>query len=147
MVESEEELKCLLMKVKEENQKVGLKLNIQKTKIMASGPITSWEIDGETVSMITLCKWTRQLSLFIRDKLRKMLSSLIYIFYLVVWLGSVQEKKLFFFVVVVFNLIIKSCLIVCMIIVPKPNSEINILSIYDISTLKKTLLVFTQLGS
>ena len=49
MVESEEELKCLLMKVKEESEKVGLKLNIQKMKIMASGPITSWEIDGETV--------------------------------------------------------------------------------------------------
>ena len=49
MAESEEELKSLLMKVKEENEKVGLKLNIQKTKIMASGPITSWEIDGETV--------------------------------------------------------------------------------------------------
>ena len=48
MAESEEELKCLLMKVKEENEKVGLKLNIQKRKIMASGPITSWEIDGET---------------------------------------------------------------------------------------------------
>ena len=48
--ESEEELKSLLMKVKEENEKVGLKLNIQKTKIMASGPITPWEIDGETVS-------------------------------------------------------------------------------------------------
>ena len=48
MAESEEELKCLLMKVKEEGEKVGLKLNIQKTKIMASGPITSWEIDGET---------------------------------------------------------------------------------------------------
>ena len=50
MAESEEELKGLLMKVKEESEKVGLKLNIQKTKIMASGPITSWEIDGETVS-------------------------------------------------------------------------------------------------
>jgi len=50
MVESEEKLKSLLMKVKEESKKVGLKLNIQKTKIMASGPITSWEIDGETVS-------------------------------------------------------------------------------------------------
>ena len=50
MAESEEELKSLLMKVKEESGKVGLKLNIQKTKIMASGPITSWEIDGETVS-------------------------------------------------------------------------------------------------
>ena len=50
MVESEEELQSLLMKVKEEGEKVGLKLNIQKTKIMASGPITSWEIDGETVS-------------------------------------------------------------------------------------------------
>ena len=50
MTESEEELKSLLMKVKEESEKVGLKLNIQKTKIMASGPINSWEIDGETVS-------------------------------------------------------------------------------------------------
>ena len=50
MAESEEELKSLLMKVKEESEKFGLKLNIQKTKIMASGPITSWEIDGETVS-------------------------------------------------------------------------------------------------
>ena len=50
MAESEEELKRLLMKVKEESEKVGLKLNIQKMKIMASGPITSWEIDGETVS-------------------------------------------------------------------------------------------------
>ena len=49
MAESEEELQSLLMKVKEESEKVGLKLNIQKTKIMASGPITSWEIDGETV--------------------------------------------------------------------------------------------------
>jgi len=49
MAESEEELKSLLIKVKEESEKVGLKLNIQKTKIMASGPITSWEIDGETV--------------------------------------------------------------------------------------------------
>ena len=50
MAESEEELKSLFMKVKEETEKVGLKLNIQKTKIMASGPITSWEIDGERVS-------------------------------------------------------------------------------------------------
>ena len=50
MAESEEELKSLLMKVKEESEKIGLKLNLQKTKIMASGPITSWEIDGETVS-------------------------------------------------------------------------------------------------
>ena len=50
MAESEEELKSLLLKVKEESEKVGLKLNIQKTKIMASGPITSWEIDGEIVS-------------------------------------------------------------------------------------------------
>ena len=49
MAENEEELKSLLMKVKEESEKVGLKLNIQKTKIMASGPITAWEIDGETV--------------------------------------------------------------------------------------------------
>ena len=52
MVESEEELKSLLMKVKEVSEKVGLKLNIQKTKIMASGPITSWEIDGETVGTV-----------------------------------------------------------------------------------------------
>ena len=53
MAESEEELKSLLMKVKEESENVGLKLNIQKTKIMASGPITSWEIDGETVEMVS----------------------------------------------------------------------------------------------
>ena len=53
MAESEEELKSLLMKVKEENEKVGLKHNIQKTKIMASGPITSWQIDGETVATVT----------------------------------------------------------------------------------------------
>ena len=53
MAESEEELKILLMKVKEENEKVGLKLNIQKTKIMASSPITSWEIDGETVESVS----------------------------------------------------------------------------------------------
>ena len=52
MTESEEELKSLLMKVKEENEKVGLKFNIQKTKIMASGPITSWQIDGETVETV-----------------------------------------------------------------------------------------------
>ena len=63
MVESEEELKSLLMKVKEESEKVGLKLNIQKTKIMAFGPITSWEIDGETVSDFIFsglqnhCRW------------------------------------------------------------------------------------------
>ena len=53
MAESEEELKSLLMKVKEESEKIGLKLNIQKTKIMASGPITSWEIDGETVERVS----------------------------------------------------------------------------------------------
>ena len=53
MAESEEELKGLLMKVKEESEKVGLKLDIQKTKIMASGPITSWEIDGETVETVS----------------------------------------------------------------------------------------------
>ena len=53
MAESEEELKSLLMKVKEESEKVGLKLNIQKTKIMASGPLTSWEIDGQTVKTMT----------------------------------------------------------------------------------------------
>ena len=52
MAESEEELKSLLIKVKEESEKVGLKLNIQKTKIMASGPITSWQIDGETVETV-----------------------------------------------------------------------------------------------
>ena len=63
--ESEEELKSLLIKVKEESEKVGLKLNIQKTRIMASGPITSWEIDGETVETVRLyfsglqnhCRW------------------------------------------------------------------------------------------
>ena len=53
MAESEEELKSLLMKVKDESEKVGLKLNIQKTKIMASGPITSWEIDGKTVEIVS----------------------------------------------------------------------------------------------
>ena len=53
MAENEEELKSLLMKVKEESEKVGLKLNIQKTKIMASGPTTSWEIDGETVEPLS----------------------------------------------------------------------------------------------
>ena len=53
MAESEEELTSLLMKVKEESEKVGLKLNIQKTKIMASGPITSWHIDGETVERVS----------------------------------------------------------------------------------------------
>ena len=53
MAESEEELKSLLMKVKEESEKVGLKLNVQKTKIMASGPITSWELDGETVETVS----------------------------------------------------------------------------------------------
>ena len=54
MAESEEELKSLLMKVKEESEKVGLKLNIQKTKIMASSPITSWQIDGKTVETVSL---------------------------------------------------------------------------------------------
>ena len=53
MAESEEELKSLLMKVKEKSEKVGLKVNIQKTKIMASGPITSWEIDGETMKTVS----------------------------------------------------------------------------------------------
>ena len=70
MAESEGELKSLLMKVKEESEKVGLKLNIQKTKIMASGPITSWQIDGETVETVTdfilgglqnHCRWWLQL--------------------------------------------------------------------------------------
>ena len=60
MSESEEELKSLLIKVKEESEKVGLKLNIQKTKIMASGPITSWEIDGETVETVTDYFWGLQ---------------------------------------------------------------------------------------
>ena len=57
MAESKEELKSLLMKVKEESEKLGLKLNIQKTKIMASGPITSWQIDGETMQTVTLFSW------------------------------------------------------------------------------------------
>ena len=65
MPESEEELKSLLMKVKEKSEKVGLKLNIQKMKVMASGPITSWEIDGETVETVSVyfsgllnhCRW------------------------------------------------------------------------------------------
>ena len=57
MAESEEELKSLLMKMKEESEKVGLKLNLQKTKIMASGSITSWEIDGETVETVSDFLW------------------------------------------------------------------------------------------
>ena len=57
MAESEEELKSLLIKVKEESEKVGLKLDIQKTKIMASGPITSWQIDGETMETVTDLFW------------------------------------------------------------------------------------------
>ena len=65
MAESEEELKSLLMKVKDESEKIGLKLNIPKTKVMASGPITSWEIDGETGNSVRLyfsglqnhCRW------------------------------------------------------------------------------------------
>ena len=57
MAESKEELKSLLMKVKEESEKLGLKLNIQKTKIMESGPITSWEIDGETVETVSDFIW------------------------------------------------------------------------------------------
>ena len=68
MAESEEELKSLLRKVKEESEKVGLKLNIQKTKIMASGPVTSWQIDGETVKTVAdyffglpnHCRWRLQ---------------------------------------------------------------------------------------
>ena len=67
MAESEEELKSLLLKVKEENEKVGLNLNIQKTKIMASGPITSWQIEGETVETVSdffglqnHCRWCTQ---------------------------------------------------------------------------------------
>ena len=60
MAESEEELKSLLMKVKEESEKVGLKLNIQKTKIKASGPITSWQIDGKTVETVRLYFWGLQ---------------------------------------------------------------------------------------
>ena len=60
MAESEEKLKSLLLKVKEESEKVGLKLNIQKTKIMASGPITSWEIDGETMETVIDYFWGLQ---------------------------------------------------------------------------------------
>ena len=60
MAESEEELKCLLMKVKEESEKAGLKFNIQKTQIMASGPITSWQIDGETLEIVTDYFWELQ---------------------------------------------------------------------------------------
>ena len=57
MAKSEEALKSLLKKVKEENERAGLKLNIQKSKIMASGPITSWQIDGETMDIVTLFSW------------------------------------------------------------------------------------------
>ena len=57
MAKSEEELKTLLMKVKEESEKIGLKLNIQKTKILASGPVTSWQVDGETMKTVTDYFW------------------------------------------------------------------------------------------
>ena len=68
MAESKEELKSLLMKVKEESEKIGLNLNFQKTKIMASGPITSWAIDGETVQCQTLFFWApKSLQLVIAD--------------------------------------------------------------------------------
>ena len=68
MAESEKELKSLLMKVKEESEKVGLKLYIQKTKIMASGPITSWEIDGETVETLSDFVWApKSLQMVIAD--------------------------------------------------------------------------------
>ena len=60
MAKSKEELKSLLMKVKEESEKVGLKLNIQKTEIMVSGPITSWQIDGETVKIVQTLLWGLQ---------------------------------------------------------------------------------------
>ena len=76
MAESEEELKSLLMKVKEESEKVGLKLNIQKTKIMASSPITSWEIDGETVDQCQTLFWGAPKSLqmvIVAMKLRHLL--------------------------------------------------------------------------
>ena len=63
MAEGKEELKSLLMKVKEESEKVGLKVNIQKTKIMASGPITLWQIDGETMETVTSFIWGPQKSL------------------------------------------------------------------------------------
>ena len=69
MAESKEELNCLLMKVKEQSEKVGLEVNIQKTKIMASGPITSWQIDGETMETVT--------DYFIGRKLRTNLDSIL----------------------------------------------------------------------
>ena len=70
MAESEEELKSVLMKVKEESEKIGLKLSIQKTKIMASGPITSWQIDGETMRTETDYFWGAPKSLQITVKLK-----------------------------------------------------------------------------
>ena len=71
MAESEEELKSLLMKVKEESEKVCLKVNIQKTKIMASGPITSWQIDGETVETVKDLFWGAPKSLQILTAIMK----------------------------------------------------------------------------
>ena len=72
MAESEEELKSLLMKVEEESEKVGLKLNIQKTKIMAYGPITSWQIDGETMKTVTDYFWQAPKSLQIVTAVMKL---------------------------------------------------------------------------
>ena len=75
MAESEEELKSLLMKVKEENERVGLKLNIQKTKIMASSPITTWQIHGETVEIVTDFIWGAPKSLQMVTTVRKLKDS------------------------------------------------------------------------
>ena len=75
MAESEEELKSLLMKVKEENERVGLKLNIQKTKIMASSPITTWQIHGETVEIVTDFIWGAPKSLQMVTAVRKLKDS------------------------------------------------------------------------
>ena len=82
MAESKEELKSLLMKVKEESEKVGLKLSIQKTKIMASGPITSWQIDGETMETVTDYFWGAPKSLQIVPAATKLKDA-----------GSLEEKS------------------------------------------------------
>ena len=106
MVESEKELKSLLMKVKEESENVGLKLNIQKNKVMASGPITSWQIDGETVadfiflgSKITTdgnCSHEIKIFLLLGRKCMTNLDSILFLFFLIFNFNFILKLNLFF---------------------------------------------------
>ena len=92
MAESEEELKSLLMKVKEESEKVGLKLNIQKTNIMASGPITSWQIDGETVTNLDSILKSRDITLLTKVRLVKAMVFLVVMYGCENWIIKKAER-------------------------------------------------------